>query len=156
MNTRRSWEKYQKSNQSFYLLYWIPTYWYILLEFWCDLFTKFIDFRSHFPFCFTRTIWTLLMTNVCAVTMMTRLIVNDMKQRKKGVIVNVSSGTHLQPAPYACVYAATKVRMHTLDCECWNRGWSWSMKISNVYARTHNLEFERYIHSNIVRIERPV
>lgn len=50
------------------------------------------------------------MTNVCAVTMMTRLIVNDMKQRKKGVIVNVSSGTHLQPAPYACVYAATKVR----------------------------------------------
>lgn len=55
-------------------------------------------------------IWTLLMTNVCAVTMMTRLIVNDMKQRKKGVIVNVSSGTHLQPAPYACVYAATKVR----------------------------------------------
>lgn len=62
------------------------------------------------------TIWTLLMTNVCAVTMMTRLIVNDMKQRKKGVIVNVSSGTHLQPAPYACVYAATKVRPLTFLC----------------------------------------
>lgn len=55
-------------------------------------------------------IWGLLMTNIGAVTMMTRLIVNDMKQLKKGVIVNVSSGTHLQPVPYACVYAATKVR----------------------------------------------
>lgn len=54
-------------------------------------------------------IWSLVLTNIGAVTMMTRLLVNDMKQRKKGVIVNVSSGTALQPAPYASVYAASKV-----------------------------------------------
>lgn len=54
-------------------------------------------------------IWSLVLTNVAAVTMMTRLVVNDMKQRQKGVIVNVSSGTHLQPAPLASVYAASKV-----------------------------------------------
>lgn len=54
-------------------------------------------------------IWSLVMTNVGAVTMMTRLLVNDMKQRKKGVIINVSSGTALQPAAFACVYAASKV-----------------------------------------------
>lgn len=41
-------------------------------------------------------IWSLILTNVGAVTMMTRLLVNDMKQRKKGVIVNVSSGVALQ------------------------------------------------------------
>lgn len=58
-------------------------------------------------------IWSLVMTNVGAVTMMTRLLVNDMKQRKKGVIVNVSSGTALQPAPYAAVYSASKVSTTT-------------------------------------------
>lgn len=55
-------------------------------------------------------IWSMVLTNMGAVTMMTRLVVNDMKQRKKGVIVNISSGTALQPAPYASVYAASRVR----------------------------------------------
>lgn len=54
-------------------------------------------------------IWSLVLTNVAAVTMMTRIVVNDMRQRQKGVIVNVSSGTALQPAPLASVYAASKV-----------------------------------------------
>ena len=55
-------------------------------------------------------IWSLVLTNVAAATMMTRLVLNDMKQRQKGVIVNVSSGTALQPAPLGSVYAASKVR----------------------------------------------
>lgn len=54
-------------------------------------------------------VWSMLLTNIAAVTMMTRLMVNDMKQRQKGIIVNVSSGTALQPAPLASVYAASKV-----------------------------------------------
>lgn len=41
--------------------------------------------------------------------MMTRCLVNDMIQRKKGIIVNVSSGAALQPIPLAAVYAASKV-----------------------------------------------
>lgn len=54
-------------------------------------------------------IWSMILTNIAAATMMTRLLVNDMKQRQKGIIVNVASGTALQPAPYAAVYAASKV-----------------------------------------------
>lgn len=55
------------------------------------------------------TLYNMILTNVTATTMMTRLLVNDMKLRKKGVIVNVSSGFALHPAPLASVYAATKV-----------------------------------------------
>lgn len=54
-------------------------------------------------------IWNILLLNAGSVLMMTRLLINDMKQRKKGVIVNVASGTALQPTPYAAVYGATKV-----------------------------------------------
>lgn len=60
-------------------------------------------------------IWSMILTNVGAVTMMTRLLVNDMKQRKKGVIVNVSSGVALQPSPLASVYAASKVCLLILN-----------------------------------------
>lgn len=41
--------------------------------------------------------------------MMTRILVNGMKTRGKGAIVNISSGSELQPLPYMAVYAASKV-----------------------------------------------
>lgn len=41
-------------------------------------------------------IWSLVGVNIGAVTMMTRLLIGDMKQLKKGIIVNVSSGVSLQ------------------------------------------------------------
>lgn len=56
-------------------------------------------------------IWSMINTNVGAVTMMTRMLVNDMKNRGKGAIVNISSGSELQPLPYMAVYSASKVRM---------------------------------------------
>lgn len=51
----------------------------------------------------------MILTNVGAVTMMSRLMVNDMKKRMKGIIVNISSFAALQPLPYGAAYAATKV-----------------------------------------------
>lgn len=41
-------------------------------------------------------VWSLVAVNIGAVTMMTRLLIGDMKQLKKGIIVNVSSGVALQ------------------------------------------------------------
>lgn len=41
--------------------------------------------------------------------MMTRMLINGMKARGKGAIVNISSGSELQPLPYMAVYAASKV-----------------------------------------------
>lgn len=54
-------------------------------------------------------LWSLLNINMGSVTMMTRMLVNDMKKRGKGAIVNISSGSELQPLPYAAVYGASKV-----------------------------------------------
>lgn len=54
-------------------------------------------------------LWDLININMGAVTMMTRMCLNDMKQRGKGAIVNISSGSELQPLPYTAVYGASKV-----------------------------------------------
>lgn len=54
-------------------------------------------------------LWNLVNINVGAVTMMTRMLVNDMKKRGRGAIVNLSSGSELQPLPYTAVYGACKV-----------------------------------------------
>lgn len=54
-------------------------------------------------------LWSMININMSSVTMMTRMLVNDMKKRGKGAIVNISSGSELQPLPYAAVYGASKV-----------------------------------------------
>lgn len=56
-----------------------------------------------------KELWDIININVGAVTMMTRLLINEMKKRQCGAIVNVSSGSELQPLPLMTVYAATKV-----------------------------------------------
>lgn len=58
-------------------------------------------------------LWDILNINIGAVTMMTRMMVNVMKSRGKGAIVNISSGSELQPLPYMAVYAASKVSLLT-------------------------------------------
>lgn len=54
-------------------------------------------------------IWQIININVGAVTMMTRAVIPQMKVKKRGIIVNVSSGSECQPAPLMTVYASTKV-----------------------------------------------
>lgn len=53
----------------------------------------------------------IINVNVGAVTLMTRALIDDMKKRGRGAIVNVSSGSELQPLPLLTVYAATKVHI---------------------------------------------
>lgn len=54
-------------------------------------------------------LWEIVNINIGAVTMMTRMLINGMKARGRGAIVNVSSGSELQPMPFMAVYAASKV-----------------------------------------------
>lgn len=54
-------------------------------------------------------LWSLINMNIGAMITMTRIVVNRMKVRRKGAIVNISSGSELQPVPYVTLYAATKV-----------------------------------------------
>ncbi|XP_023301046.2 hydroxysteroid dehydrogenase-like protein 1 isoform X1 [Lucilia cuprina] len=64
-------------------------------------------------------LWDLININVGAVTMMTRMLIPQMKKQGKGAIVNLSSGSELQPLPYMAVYAATKryIRSFSLAIE---------------------------------------
>lgn len=53
--------------------------------------------------------WDVINVNVGAVTQMTRVVLNQMRLRARGAIVNLSSGSEFQPLPMMTVYAATKV-----------------------------------------------
>ena len=54
-------------------------------------------------------LWDIVNINIGATTMMTRMVLSQMKERGRGAIVNVSSGSELQPLPLMTVYAASKV-----------------------------------------------
>ncbi|KAF4526433.1 hypothetical protein B566_EDAN015065 [Ephemera danica] len=56
----------------------------------------------------TNEIWSILNVNMGATVMMTRMILEGMRQRGRGAIVNISSGSELQPLPFMTVYAASK------------------------------------------------
>ncbi|XP_065355735.1 inactive hydroxysteroid dehydrogenase-like protein 1 [Calliphora vicina] len=64
-------------------------------------------------------LWDLININIGAVTLMSRMLISHMKKQGKGAIVNISSGSELQPIPYMAVYAATKryVRAFSLAIE---------------------------------------
>lgn len=60
-------------------------------------------------------LWDIINVNVGATTLMTRLVIDDMKKRGRGAVVNVSSGSELQPLPLMTVYAATKVYVRSFS-----------------------------------------
>lgn len=74
------------------------------------------DFPDNFENTPEDKLWEILNVNIGAATMMTRLVLPEMKQRRQGAIVNISSGSELQPLPYMNIYAASKafVRNFTL------------------------------------------
>ncbi|KAG7311852.1 hypothetical protein JYU34_002936 [Plutella xylostella] len=55
------------------------------------------------------TAWELVAVNAGAVTLLSRLLLARMAARGAGALVNVSSGSELQPLPLMTVYAATKL-----------------------------------------------
>ncbi|XP_049282770.1 inactive hydroxysteroid dehydrogenase-like protein 1 [Anopheles funestus] len=56
-----------------------------------------------------KSVWDLLTVNVASVTMLCHMLVPSMKQRRRGLIVNISSLSAAAPAPYLTVYSAAKV-----------------------------------------------
>ena len=53
-------------------------------------------------------LWQIININVGAVTMMSRIVIPQMKANRRGIIVNISSGSECQPTPLMTVYASTK------------------------------------------------
>uniref|UniRef100_A0AAG5CVZ8 Steroid dehydrogenase n=1 Tax=Anopheles atroparvus TaxID=41427 RepID=A0AAG5CVZ8_ANOAO len=58
-----------------------------------------------------RLLWNLINVNIGAATLLCRILIPAMKQRKRGLIINISSLSSLAPTPYLTVYAATKAYM---------------------------------------------
>lgn len=54
-------------------------------------------------------IWNVLNVNLGSVVQMTKIILSKMLDKKKGAIVNLSSGSKLQPLPFMNLYAASKI-----------------------------------------------
>lgn len=71
-----------------------------------------VDFPDDLDKVSEEKLWSIINLNIAAVTMLTRLVLPDMKQRRQGAIVNISSGSELQPLPYMTVYAASKAYIH--------------------------------------------
>jgi 17beta-estradiol 17-dehydrogenase / very-long-chain 3-oxoacyl-CoA reductase len=69
----------------------------------------FHGFPNDFDLIPENLIWKLLAINVGAATMMSRMIIPQMKKNKRGLIANVSSATENQPIPLEAIYAASKV-----------------------------------------------
>lgn len=55
-----------------------------------------------------RLLWDLININVGAATLLCNIAIPGMKQRGRGLIINISSLSSLAPTPYLAVYAATK------------------------------------------------
>lgn len=51
----------------------------------------------------------IIKCNICSVTSMTQIVLPQMVERKKGVVVNVSSLTAIIPSPLLTVYGASKM-----------------------------------------------
>ncbi|XP_046406128.1 inactive hydroxysteroid dehydrogenase-like protein 1 [Ischnura elegans] len=60
-------------------------------------------------------LWSIVNVNIGATTMMSRMVLGGMVQRGRGAIVNVSSGSELQPLPLFTVYAASKLFLRSFS-----------------------------------------
>lgn len=55
-------------------------------------------------------VWDMINVNIGAMSMMTRIVLPSMLRRQRGIIVNLSSISSMQPLPLMGIYAASKVQ----------------------------------------------
>jgi len=60
-------------------------------------------------------VWEMINVNIGAITSMSKIIIPKMKMKRRGLILNVSSGSQYQPQPLMAVYAATKCFVRSLS-----------------------------------------
>lgn len=53
-------------------------------------------------------LWDIINTNIAAASIMAHIVLPGMVERKKGAVVNISSGTCCKPTPKMTAYSATK------------------------------------------------
>lgn len=68
----------------------------------------FHEYPMNFNLISEQMIWNLLLININAATMMSRMIIPQMKANHRGLIVNISSAAQNQPVPLQTIYSASK------------------------------------------------
>ena len=71
-------------------------------------------------------IWNMINVNIGAMTLMTKMILPKMEEKKKGAIINVASVAAFAPQPIVTMYSATKAYVdffsRGLSYECSDKG----------------------------------
>ncbi|KAM4018114.1 hydroxysteroid dehydrogenase-like protein 1 [Anomaloglossus baeobatrachus] len=73
------------------------------------LFYEFPDLFADVP---EDKLWEIVNVNIAAAVMMAHIVLPGMVQKKRGAIVNVTSGTSCQPCPLMTLYSASKSFLH--------------------------------------------
>ncbi|XP_058802267.1 hydroxysteroid dehydrogenase-like protein 1 [Phymastichus coffea] len=76
---------------------------------------KITEYPMYFGEISKNELWETININITAATLMTRLVIDQMKRNGKGAIVNVSSATDLVPSPLLSVYSASKIYIRYLS-----------------------------------------
>ncbi|XP_072927542.1 17-beta-hydroxysteroid dehydrogenase type 3 isoform X2 [Hemitrygon akajei] len=65
-----------------------------------------------------KTVNDMISVNVVAVVKMTQIVLPKMRERKKGLILNISSGSANCPCPLYCLYSSTKIFIERFSRGC--------------------------------------
>ncbi len=84
---------------------------------------------------------SMIQLNITVLTELTRLYLPEMKQRKKGGIINVSSIAGYQPLPYMSVYAATKAFVLSFTEALWAENKDSEVNILALCPGSYSIEF---------------
>ncbi|XP_062924943.1 17-beta-hydroxysteroid dehydrogenase type 3 isoform X2 [Mobula hypostoma] len=74
---------------------------------------KFLDMND-----LDKTINDMISVNMVSVVKMTQLVLPKMRERRKGLILNISSGVANYPSPLFCLYSSTKIFVERFSRGC--------------------------------------
>ncbi|XP_070532673.1 inactive hydroxysteroid dehydrogenase-like protein 1 [Ptychodera flava] len=84
------------------------------------------DYPQYFVDVPLEKLWQLININIGAATAMSRIVLPQMIEKRKGAIVNITANTALHPTPQIAVYAATKTYLdflsRAIQYECKDKG----------------------------------
>ncbi|MFN4280868.1 SDR family NAD(P)-dependent oxidoreductase, partial [Thermosynechococcus sp.] len=71
----------------------------------------------------------MLQVNIAALVELTHLVLQEMRSRRQGTIINVSSIAAFQPLPYLAVYAASKAFVRHFSEALWAEVKPWGIRV---------------------------
>lgn len=90
--------------------------------------------------------------NITALVALTHRYLQPMRERKNGVIINVSSTASFQPVPFMTTYAATKAFVTSFSIGLWEENRAYGVRIMAICPGTTETDFFRTAKMKPVKI----